>query len=266
MEQKVYDLSHRYASVTDVLRHDDPWVSVEQALGSASVRELAGVQLKPPVDPWTRTFLVAANYRPHAQEAGLDVPAHPLLFTKFPESLVGHEEAIVLPSISDKMDYEGELAVVIGKGGSRIPAERAMDHVAGYTIVNDVTARDLQWTMLGKNRVVDWLSSKMLDASSPMGPGIIPARAIPDPHRLTLKTHLNGQIMQDSSTSLMVFKVPQLIEYLSARIALRPGDIIATGTPFGVGGFREIFLKDGDMLEVTIEGIGTLRNQVKAAR
>jgi 2-keto-4-pentenoate hydratase/2-oxohepta-3-ene-1,7-dioic acid hydratase in catechol pathway len=135
--------------------------------------------------------------------------------------------------------------------------------VCGYTIVNDVTARDLQWVELGKNRIVDWFSSKSLDATTPVGPWIAPANAAGDPHALHLTTTLNGETMQDSDTSLMVFSVWDLIEYASARVTLEPGDVISTGTPYGVGGFRKIFLKPGDRLRIEIEGVGVLENDVR---
>ncbi len=146
------------------------------------------------------------------------------------------------------MDYEGELAVVIGRDATRVRKQDAPRHVSGFTVVNDVTARDLQWVQLGKHRIVDWFSSKCLDQSTPVGPWIVPIASAGDPHARRLTTQLNGETMQDADTSLMVFSVWDLIEFISARVTLRAGDIISTGTPFGVGGFRKIFLKDGDVL------------------
>ncbi|MEK6243437.1 MAG: fumarylacetoacetate hydrolase family protein, partial [Pseudomonadota bacterium] len=161
-----------------------------------------------------------------------------------------------------QMDYEGELAVMIGRAATRVSKADAPKHIAGLTIMNDVTARDLQWVQLGKNRIVDWISSKALDRSTPVGPGVVSVQAAGDMHRLKLKTWLNTDLMQDGDTSQMVFSVFDLIEFLSARVTLRPGDIISTGTPYGVGGFRKIFLKQGDVLRVEVETVGVLQNPV----
>jgi 2-keto-4-pentenoate hydratase/2-oxohepta-3-ene-1,7-dioic acid hydratase in catechol pathway len=223
------------------------------------------VRIGPPVDDAANVYLVGANYKKHAIEAGLDVPATPVIFMKPTTALVGPQEAISLPPISSQMDYEGELAVVIGRTASRVSKQDAHRYIAGVTILNDLTARDLQWVMLGKNRIVDWLSSKALDKSTPVGPGLVPVRTVGDIHRLNLKTWLNGELMQDGETSMMVFSTFELVEYLSARVTLRPGDVISTGTPFGVGGFRNIFLKPGDVLKVEIQGIGSIENPVVRA-
>jgi len=155
--------------------------------------------------------------------------------------------------------------VMIGKDATNVSRADAPKYVAAVTIVNDTTARDLQWVDLGKNRIVDWFCSKALDQSSPVGPNLTSAKAIRDVHKLRLKTTLNGQTMQDADTGLMVYDTWQLIEFISARATLRAGDIIATGTPFGVGGFREIFLKHGDVVRVELEGVGALENTVVKA-
>jgi len=168
----------------------------------------------------------------------------------------------MLPAYSKQMDYEGELAVIIGCGGFAISQAEAMSHVGGYTCFNDITARDRQWTFLGKNHVVDWFSSKMMEKSTPLGPWIVLSEDVPDPHLLRLQTRVNGLTVQDESTARMVFQIPALIEYISSRVALQPGDIIATGTPFGVGGYdKQIILQQGDIVEVEIEKIGTLSNK-----
>ena len=259
----VHDVTTRYPSIAAfVAAHPDGWTRDTLDLRGAGTRRLDEVTLLPPVDRSSSVYLVGANYRQHAEEAGLSVPKTPVFFSKPATSLVAHGKPIVLPPVSREMDYEGELAVVIGRRAKRVSKETARECVAGYTIVNDCTARDLQWVELGKNRIVDWFSSKSLDDSTPIGPWIVPALMGGDPHRLHLTTKLNGQTMQDSDTSLMVFSVWDLIEYASARVTLLPGDVISTGTPFGVGGFRKIFLKPGDRLQVTIEGIGTLDNPV----
>jgi acylpyruvate hydrolase len=259
----VYDVTDRFPSIAAfVAAHPDGW-NGSAARDAVAQYRLDEVTLLPPIDHASTLYLVGANYRKHADEAGLSVPKTPVFFDKPASALVGHGQAIELPPISRQMDYEGELAVMIGREARRVTKEQARDCVCGYTIVNDVTARDLQWVELGKNRIVDWFSSKSLDNTSPVGPWIAPASTAGDPHRLHLTTKLNGETMQDSDTSLMVFSVWDLIEYASARVTLKPGDIISTGTPYGVGGFRSIFLKAGDRLRIEIEGIGVLENTVR---
>jgi 2-keto-4-pentenoate hydratase/2-oxohepta-3-ene-1,7-dioic acid hydratase in catechol pathway len=261
--EQVIDLSPRYPTLNAFLSaHPTGWGGAGFDRGGLDTHPRGKVRLGPPLDEAGMFYLVAANYKKHAEEAGLDVPQQPVLFTKPYGALVGPDEPIRLPAISRQMDYEGELAAVIGRTAKGVKAARAGDYVAGYTVVNDATARDLQWTQLGKYRIVDWLSGKTMDHTSPIGPAIVGAEAVGDPHKLNLKTTLNGQTMQDGSTALMVFSIWEIIEYLTARVTLRPGDVIATGTPFGVGGFREIFLKPGDVVTVEIERVGRLSNPV----
>lgn len=259
----VHDLSARFGSVRAFLEaHPDGWDEASVDLADAPVLSAASVRIGPPVDDAAHVYLVGANYKKHAIEAGLDVPATPVIFMKPTTALVGPRQPIRLPSISQQMDYEGELAVVIGRTASKVSKDDAHRYIAAVTILNDLTARDLQWVMLGKNRIVDWLSSKALDDSTPVGPGLVPVRAVGDIHRLKLKTWLNQELMQDGETSMMVYSAFELLEYLSARVTLRPGDVISTGTPVGVGGFRNIFLKPGDVLKVEIQGIGRIENPV----
>ena len=259
----VHDFSARFASVRAFLEaHPDGWDEASVDLADAPVLSAASVRIGPPVDDAAHVYLVGANYKKHAIEAGLDVPATPVIFMKPTTALVGPRQPIRLPSISQQMDYEGELAVVIGRTASKVSKDDAHRYIAAVTILNDLTARDLQWVMLGKNRIVDWLSSKALDDSTPVGPGLVPVRAVGDIHRLKLKTWLNQDLMQDGETSMMVYSAFELLEYLSARVTLRPGDVISTGTPVGVGGFRNIFLKPGDVLKVEIQGIGRIENPV----
>jgi acylpyruvate hydrolase len=261
----IHDLTQRHPTIASfVAAHADGWTAAQVDVRGLPSYRLADVALAPPVDAASALHLVGANYRKHAEEAGLDVPEIPVIFSKPATALVGPGQPIRLPPISGQMDYEGELAVVIGRAATRASEQEARACVAGYTIVNDVTARDLQWVQLGKNRIVDWFSSKCLDGSTPVGPWIVPASAAGDPHTLRLTTRLNGGLMQDSDTSLMVYSVWQLIAFISARVTLRPGDVISTGTPFGVGGFRKIFLKDGDRLTVEVGGVGVLDNPVAA--
>jgi len=204
---------------------------------------------------------VGMNYRDHAEEAGMDVPERPILFAKWSNSLIGPGQTIALPAQSRQIDYEAELGVVIGKQARNIPAAQALEVVAGYVCVNDVSARDLQF------EDGQWSRSKSFDTFCPIGPRLAPASEIPDPQRLAIRCFVNGELLQDSSTEHMVFGVAELIAYISETMTLEPGDLIATGTPAGVGFTREppIFLQSGDEVTVEIEGIGSLTNPVRAA-
>jgi 2,4-didehydro-3-deoxy-L-rhamnonate hydrolase len=206
--------------------------------------------------------IVAAglNYRDHAAEAGLEVPERPILFAVWPSSVIGHGEAIVLPSVSTEIDYEAELGVVIGERARDVPVERALGVVAGYTCYNDVSARDVQFAD------GQWTRAKSFDTFSPLGPLVVPASEIPDPQALRIRCILNGETLQDSSTSEMVFSVAELVSYVSHGITLEPGDLLVTGTPAGVGFTRTppVFLHAGDEVTVEIEGIGALTNPVRA--
>jgi 2-keto-4-pentenoate hydratase/2-oxohepta-3-ene-1,7-dioic acid hydratase in catechol pathway len=203
---------------------------------------------------------VGLNYRDHAIESGLAIPEVPTIFCKFPTAVVGPGQAIVLPRNSTRPDYEAELAVVIGKGGRHIPAERWQEHVFGYTILNDVSARDFQMA------TSQWVIGKTFDTFAPFGPAIVTADEIADPHNLRISLELSGETMQDSNTSNLIFKIPQLIEHLSSVFTLETGDIIATGTPSGVGFARKPprYLKPGDEVRIRIEGLGELFNPVVA--
>jgi 2-keto-4-pentenoate hydratase/2-oxohepta-3-ene-1,7-dioic acid hydratase in catechol pathway len=212
----------------------------------------------PPVPDPDKILCIGLNYREHARESGLEVPPVPIVFAKFRNSLIGSGAAIELPGISQQVDYEGELAVVIGRRCKNISADEALSTVAGYSAFNDVSARDLQL------QVSQWTVGKAVDTFAPMGPGLISAHLIPDPQQLELITRLNGQVVQQSSTADMIFSVAEIISYLSRSMTLEPGDIIATGTPSGVGFKREpaLFLKPGDVVEVEISSIGVLSNPV----
>jgi 5-carboxymethyl-2-hydroxymuconate isomerase len=205
---------------------------------------------------------VGLNYRDHAAEAGMDLPAAPLLFAKWPNTLVGHGDPVVLPPESTQVDYEAELGVVIGKTARRVSERDALDHVAGYICVNDVSARDLQFAD------GQWTRGKSPDTFCPVGPGLVPREQIDDPQALTIRCIVNGEALQDSSTAQMIFSVAEIIAYASQTITLEPGDLIATGTPAGVGVFRDpkVMLQDGDEVSVEIEGLGTLTNPVTKER
>ncbi|MCX7685247.1 MAG: fumarylacetoacetate hydrolase family protein [Acetobacteraceae bacterium] len=239
------------------------------AADAAPALPLAAVRLLPPIPrPPRNLFCVGKNYREHAKEfaaSGFDatakevVPEAPVVFSKPPSSVIGPGEAI--PSFLDptaSVDYEGELAVVIGTGGRGIPRAEAMRHVFGYTIVNDVTSRTLQ------HRHRQWLLGKGMDGFCPMGPAILTADEVPDPGAMRLSTWVNGALRQDARLAELIFDIPTLIATISAGITLEPGDIIATGTPAGVGiGFTPPrYLVPGDVVRITVSGIGTLENPV----
>ena len=212
----------------------------------------------PPVPRPGKMLCLGQNYRAHVEEMGLDLPDYPNVFTKFATSLVGHRQPIVYPTVSEMVDFEAELAVVIGRTARYVALEDAFNYVAGYTIFNDVTVRDYQ------RRTSQFLLGKNFDRSSPVGPALVTADEIDDPHALDLSLRLNGGTMQHSSTNDLVFDVPFVIHYLSQIMVLEPGDIIATGTPGGVGFARDpkVFLKPGDVVQVEIEGLGILENEV----
>lgn len=207
-----------------------------------------------------KLIAIGLNYLDHARESGMEPPKNPIFFTKYSTAIVGPGAPVVLPpkEISNQVDYEVELAVVIGKAARNVSEDEAMDYVFGYTIVNDVSARDLQF------EDGQWVKGKSLDTFAPMGPWVVTKDEIPDPHDLRIVLALNGELVQDSSTSNLIFKVPQLIAYLSKLFTLRPGDVIATGTPPGVGMARkpQRFLKPGDTMRCEIQGIGALENPV----
>jgi 2-keto-4-pentenoate hydratase/2-oxohepta-3-ene-1,7-dioic acid hydratase in catechol pathway len=205
---------------------------------------------------------VGLNYRDHAEEGGLDLPKAPLLFAKWPNTLIGDGEPIVVPPEATQVDYEAELGVVIGSTARRVSEAAALDHVEGYICLNDVTARDMQF---GDGQ---WTRGKSLDTFCPVGPRLVPREEIEDPQKLAIRCILNGETMQDSSTDQMIFSVAEIIAYVSQIITLEAGDLIATGTPAGVGVFKDpkVLLKDGDEVSIEIEDLGTLTNPVEKER
>lgn len=224
----------------------------------AVAHPLAEIRYLPPVIRPQKILAIGANYRAHCEESGMPLPQKPIVFVKVPSALIAHDEAIVYPRITQELDYEGELAVVIGRRARNVPAEEAMAYVAGYTVMNDVTARDLQRTE------GQWTRAKGCDTFAPCGPWLVTADEIEDPHALTIETRVNGELRQRSSTGDMIFSIPALIAHISAAITLLPGDIITTGTPAGVGVYRQPkgLLQPGDEVTIRIEGIGELRNHV----
>ena len=222
---------------------------------------LDSIEFLPAVNP-SKILAIGRNYVDHAIEGGAAPPSAPLLFNKLSNSLSAHNAPIVLPAISQKVDYEAELAVVIGRRAKRVSEADALEHVFGYTLIDDVSARDLQF---GDGQ---WTRGKGLDTFAPLGPFITTRDEIADVQALKIEGRLNGEVMQSSNTGKMIFPVAYLVSYLSQGLTLEPGDVIATGTPEGVGVFRDppVLLKAGDVFEVEIEGLGTLRNPVVAAK
>jgi 2-keto-4-pentenoate hydratase/2-oxohepta-3-ene-1,7-dioic acid hydratase in catechol pathway len=222
--------------------------------------EQSEVKLLAPVPRPPKFICVGLNYRDHAAEARMEIPKVPTIFSKFSSAVIGPSEPIVLPKASSKPDYEAEFAFVIGPGGRHIPASQAIEHVFGYTIVNDVSARDFQMA------TSQWLMGKTFDTFAPMGPWIVTRDEIADPHALDISLEIGGETLQRSNTRELIFKIPELIEYISSVVTLEPGDVVATGTPAGVGFARKPprWLKAGDQVAVRIEGIGELSNPVAA--
>lgn len=222
--------------------------------------KLSEVRLHAPLINPPRVFAIGLNYRDHAAESKMALPSAPVVFFKMPTAIIGPGENIVLPHNSAEPDYEAELAFVIGKGGYRIPASQWRDHVYGYTIINDVSARDVQ------RATSQWSLAKSFPTFCPMGPAIVPANQVDDPHELDISLSINGEVLQSSNTRQLVFKVPELIEYISSITPLLPGDIVSTGTPGGVGMGRspQRWLRPGDTVTVTLQGLGSLVNPVVA--
>jgi 2-keto-4-pentenoate hydratase/2-oxohepta-3-ene-1,7-dioic acid hydratase in catechol pathway len=218
--------------------------------------------LLPPVPDPGKVMCIGLNYRDHARENNRAIPTEPVLFAKFSNTLIGAGAPIRLPKVAQKVDFEAELVVVLGKYGRDVAEADGMSYVAGYTVGHDVSARD--WQFKGEEK--QWTIGKTFDTFGPTGPHLVTADEVPDPHSLPVKLRLNGETMQDSNTKEFIFTVPQLIAYLSQVVTLEPGDLIFTGTPPGVGVARKppVFLKPGDVVEVEIDGIGLLRNPVEA--
>lgn len=231
---------------------------------SGPLLPLDSIKLNPPVLRPGKILAVGLNYAAHAAEQNIKPPESPLIFSKNVTALIAADEPIQLPHASERVDYEAELAFVIGREARSVSAEDAFDYVAGYTIVNDVTARDLQ------AREKQWVRAKGLDTFAPCGPWLVTQDEIADPHALDISLRVNGELRQQSNTSDLIFKIAQLVEFISQDLTLRPGDIVSTGTPSGVGVFMDppIYLQGGEQIEITIAGIGQLRNPVagRAAR
>ena len=230
------------------------------SLGQSPAIDLNAVRLLPPVPVPPKILCVGLNYDDHLEESGLKKPVYPEIFARFATSLIAHQQPIRRPRESVLLDYEAELAVVIGKPGRRIPRDQALDHVAGYSLFNDATIRDFQL------RTPQWTLGKNFDATGAFGPWLVTPDAVPPgAHGLGIQGRLNGKVMQDSRTDRLIFSVAALIEMISVAMSLEPRDVIITGTPGGVGAARKppVFMRPGDVFEVEIEGIGVLSNVVR---
>ena len=281
--ERVLDLTNVYPTALAFLEAGEVAMSsilsaVERAeRGEAlagQVRALDAVRLKPPIPQTRKLLALAGNYREHIKEGGGSTfdkeETYPYFFMK-PAStaLIGSGEPILFPKIARKLDYEGELTIVIGRRGRHIPPEAAYRHVAGYTILNDISERGLASKEPPKadraqNKFFDWLVGKWFDTGGPCGPWLVTREEIEDPHSLRLRTRVNGETRQDSTTAEMIFTVPEIVAAISRVVTLEPGDLIATGTPSGVGNARGVYLQPGDTVEVEIERIGVLRNSLVA--
>jgi 2-keto-4-pentenoate hydratase/2-oxohepta-3-ene-1,7-dioic acid hydratase in catechol pathway len=250
------------SSVKELLALGEPGLRrAEAALPRGTVRHRLDEarMLAPVLDP-QKILCLGLNYRDHAIESGMAIPEEPVLFSKFASSLTGHGQPIEIPAVSNEVDFEAEMVVSIGKRGRDIPQAEAMSYVAGYAVGHDVSARDWQLNKPGKQ----WLSGKTFDTFAPIGPVLVTADEVPDPHNLGIRLRLNGETMQDSSTSQLIFRIDEVIAYISRIFTLEPGDLIFTGTPPGVGMARKppVWLKAGDVVEVEIDGLGVLSNPV----
>jgi acylpyruvate hydrolase len=238
--------------------------SGEQAEGlrrDGVVFSLSEVTLKAPVPRPGKLILLGLNYRDHAEETGQKIPEVPTLFAKYNNSIVGPGATILIPRATEQIDYEAEFAFVIGRRAHCIPRERALDYVAGYTIINDVSARDYQFV------TSQWMVGKTFDTHCPMGPALVFKEEIADPHDLDISLSIAGEVLQKSSTNQLIFKIPETVEYLSQVMTLEPGDVISTGTPSGVGFTRKPprWLRPGETVRIDIAGLGVLENPVAKA-
>ena len=237
------------------------WLEVQgiEALAPVS-HPLEAVSLAPPVPDPSKIVCCGLNYADHCREQNIDLPKNLVLFSKFSTALIGYGDAITWKAgTSQQVDYEAELAFIIGKRARNVPVEDAYNYIAGYTIANDVSARDVQF---GDGQ---WIRGKSFDTFCPLGPALVTADEIGDPHSLAIRCRVNGHLLQDSNTAELVFKVPQILSFISQTATLLPGDIVLTGTPAGVGVFRDpqIFLHPGDQVEVEIDKLATLHNYVR---
>jgi acylpyruvate hydrolase len=230
-------------------------------IGQAIAQPLQAVRLRAPILNPRKIICLGLNYRDHAQETKADIPTDPILFSKYATAIIGPDDPILLPAVSKEVDYEAELAFIMARRGRHISTGRALEYVAGYTIMHDVSARDYQIRKPGGQ----WMSGKTFDTFAPLGPVLVTREDIPDPHVLDITCTVNGERLQSSNTKHLIFSIPDIVAYCSHIFTLEAGDVIATGTPGGVGFARKPprFLKDGDVVIVEVQGIGQLRNPVR---
>jgi 2-keto-4-pentenoate hydratase/2-oxohepta-3-ene-1,7-dioic acid hydratase in catechol pathway len=251
----IVDITEVAPDMLSLIKQGSSALLAAEKLTPRSAYAIDAVEYLPAVDAG-KVVAIGRNYRDHAVEGGSEPPKSPLLFTKFTNALTGHNARVTLSAISEQIDFEAEMAVVIGKRASKVNETDAINYVFGYAPLNDVSARDLQFSD------GQWVRGKSLDGFCPVGPFITTSDEIADPQALKIEGILNGQVMQSSNTKMMIFGVAYLIHYITQGITLEPGDVIATGTPEGVGVFRKppVLLKDGDVFDVVIEKLGALRN------
>ena len=250
------------STMKEFLEAGDNAISRAQAVidGGTHAISATNVTIHAPIDNPEKIICIGLNYADHAAESSMPIPDEPIVFSKYASSIIGPDENIVAPSASSQVDYEVELVVVIGKSGRNISEEDALNHVAGYMVGHDVSARDYQLEKPG----AQWMMGKTFDTFAPIGPDLVTTHDVPDPHNLGIRCILNGKTVQDSNTSQLIFDVPKLIAYLTHVFTLAPGDLIFTGTPHGVGMGREpqLWLKHGDRVICEIDGLGRLENPV----
>ncbi|MFD1387015.1 fumarylacetoacetate hydrolase family protein [Oceanobacillus oncorhynchi subsp. oncorhynchi] len=251
------------ANPSDFYAHASEYIEALQKIlpetGRYESLSLQDVQLGMPLGEARKVICVGKNYQEHVHEMKSDIPDFPVLFAKFDNAIIGPEDDIYYPSITEKLDYEAELTIVIGKTASKVKKEDAFDYIAGYTLANDTSARDLQ------KRTPQWLQGKSLDHTTPVGPWVVTKEEVDNPHELAIRSYVNGEVRQSSNTAHLIFDIPYLINFISEIMTLESGDIILTGTPHGVGLAMEPsgLLQDGDRVKLEVEGIGTMENQVK---
>lgn len=261
-DDRVLDLSlwkgQSYVSLKSLLSNGGMAAPEAAALDSLPALPLAQIQFRPVITDPAKILCIGINYASHVREAGREIPQFPMVFTRFADSQAGHDEALLRPRESTKFDYEGELAVVIGRRAHHVKEADALNFVAGYSCYNDGTLRDWQ------RHTSQFTPGKNFPRTGGFGPWLVTADEIPDPSNLHLQTRLNGEVMQDTNTSDMIFGVGKLIEYCSSFTPLAPGDVLVTGTTGGVGAFRQppVWMKPGDVVEIEISGIGILRNTI----
>jgi 2-keto-4-pentenoate hydratase/2-oxohepta-3-ene-1,7-dioic acid hydratase in catechol pathway len=258
-EKGIYPLKQQLEEIIKDVRILESIMAQETNLAQNQYLQEESLQIAPCVLLPSKIICVGLNYRKHAEESGMEIPTSPVLFPKYPNTLAGHGEPIILPADSSQVDYEAELAIVIGKQAKKVKEDDALGYVFGYCNANDVSARDLQF------RTSQWLLGKSLDGFNPIGPYLVTADEVGDPNQLSIQCWVNGELRQESHTSDMVFSCKQIISYLSHYMTLEPGDVILTGTPAGVVmGYppaEQVWLKDGDVVSVEIENLGVLTNK-----